>query len=75
MKGYEVIKKYTLKSGAEYIIFEQMHYTQWGYWTWKQIFFPAEDKSIVISDTYGYYYDVYHKYADGTCEDRVIKNR
>ena len=67
MKTIKTAKEYTLKNGAEYIIIKEIHYSDWGYWTWKQIFPSSGKFTYAITETHGYSYDITHIY-NNNCE-------
>ena len=60
MKTTSRAKEYRLKNGTKYMIIEDIHYCDWGYWTWKHII-PRNGKlSRVITEARGYYYTITH---------------
>lgn len=72
MRTVEKRKEYTLKNGAEYVVIEKIHYSDWGYWTWKQIIPYSEKDSLVITETHGYYYRICHMGAGDSYDSYEI---
>ena len=71
MKTIERRKEYELKNGARFTIIEKIHYSDWGYWTWKQIFPFSGKFTYAITETHGYSYDIVHIHNDD-CKSYLI---
>ena len=73
MKTTSRMKEYTLKNGTKYIVIEDIHYTSWGYWTWKHII-PRNGKTdLVITESNCYYYTITHMNGDNYESYKILK--
>ena len=74
MKTFNTKKTYTLKNGTKYLVEEEIHYCDYGYWLWKYIFCYSDKPSIVITESRGYYYNRAYLYGDNFESYSISRN-